>query len=148
MKKYLRLVILIILGTINHGCKTASKDAVDIKFNLAKGSKYEYSMSVNMNMNEKVTDKTVNAENTMNFTYIFEVVSDSAGWKMLLSTIAEFSMDVNSMGHKMHFGTEGSGDTAGPMAIMSKVFSAMKGAQFSFTVNDNGEIGKISGVRE
>jgi hypothetical protein len=105
-------------------------------------------MSVKMNMNEKVMDKTVNAENTMSFTYVFEVMSDSAGWKTLLSTITKFGMDVNSMGHTMHFDTGGTGDTIGPMGMMSKVFGAMTGAEFYFTVNDNGEIGKLSGIRE
>jgi hypothetical protein len=148
MRKCLPAIAMITMIVFNYGCKTASKEAVEIKFQLPVGSKYEYAMNMKMKMNEKVMDKDIDVDNDMGFVYTLEVGHDSAGWKTVSSTIDKFNMDINSMGKKIHFGTENNADTTGPMAIASKMFSAMKGAKFSFTLNDNGSIGEVSGVND
>ncbi len=148
MTKYYLPITALAVFVFMPACKTTSKDIVEIKFNLPKGSKYEYAMNMEMTMNQKMMDKDVDVKNSMGFTYLFEVAGDSAGWKTLSSTITKLSMDMNSMGQTMHFDTESPADTTGPMAIMSKVFGAMKGAQFFFTLNDKGEVGEVRGVKE
>jgi hypothetical protein len=48
----------------------------------------------------------------------------------------------------MHFDADNTSDTTGPMGMLTKVFGAMKGGQFSFTLNENGEVGSVTGIRE
>ena len=148
MKKYSSSLILLAILMQLPGCKTSSKDAVDLKFKLPKGSKYEYSMTTEMNMKQKMMEQEMNIKNSIGFTYLFEVIGDSANWKTLLTTISKISMDVETMGGTMHFDTDTPMDSTNPMAMMGKIFGAMKGGQFSFTVNDKGEVGEVRGIKE
>lgn len=147
MKKNILFISIVALVSIT-SCKSTSKDTVLLKFNLAKGSKYKFAMDVDMTMNQKNEGKDVNMRNSIATSYDFEVTSDSAGWKTVLSTIDKFGMDMDAMGGKMHFDTDMPVDTTTPAGIMAKVFTALKGAKFSFIVNENGEITRVIGVEE
>ncbi len=148
MKKNLLFIPLIAVLLNITSCKSTPKDAVLLKFNLAKGSKYKFAMDVDMTMNQKNEGKDVNMKNSIATIYDFEVTGDSAGWKTVLSTIGKVGMDMDAMGGKMHFDTDMPADTTTPAGIMAKVFTALKGAKFSFIINDDGEISKVIGVEE
>ena len=125
-------------------CKSGS-ETVDLKFQLGKGGKYEYATNMDMTMNQM----GMQAKTKMGVTYLFEVVGDSAGWKQLSSTIQRVTMDVDGMGMNMSFDSDKpSADTAGPMGVTAKMFTAMKGGKFSFTMNEKGEVGSVSGIQE
>jgi hypothetical protein len=148
MKKILSLPLMVAFIYLA-SCNNATTDTVELKFKLPKGNKYEYAMNMQMTMNQKMMGKDIDMKNTMGFTYLFEVLNDSADWKTISSTISRISMDMDAMGRTMHFDTDmQSGDSTGPEAIMGKIFGAMKGSQFTFTVNDKGDIGEIRGLKE
>jgi hypothetical protein len=129
-------------------CKSSSKGTVEIKFNLPKGVKYEYSLNTEMKMKQNLANQETNIKNSIGFTYLYEVINDSADWKTVSATITKMSMDMDAMGRTMHFDTDMPMDSTDPMAMMGKIFGAMKGSQFSFTLNEKGEIGKVSGIKE
>jgi hypothetical protein len=144
--KFLAFVVL--AGMVyTTACKNS--DSVDLKFNLPKGSKYEYATTMDMNMNQAIMGQQMQMKNKMGVTYLFEVLNDSSNWKTMKATINRISMDVNAMGQSMSFDTDKpSTDTAGEMAAVSKMFGAMKGGQFTFTMNDKGEVGSVTGMEE
>jgi len=150
MKKYRLINVLLVLLVYATSCNTNSSKSVDLKFKLPKGSKYEYSATTAMDMKQSENANDSSIRNETAFSYVFEVVNDSANWKTLTSTISRVAMDMNVMGHSIHVDTDMKLDTAtpGPFAMMGKMFGAMKNAKFSFTINEKGEIGQISGIRE
>jgi hypothetical protein len=124
-------------------------NAITLKFNVGKGAKFNYTANVGMHITENVMGQTMNMENKIGMGYIFEVEKDSAGWKTLTSTINKISMDVNAGGRSLKFDTDSSlSDTAGPEGMMSKIFGAMKGGQFSFTMDEKGHVGSVYGMKE
>ena len=138
---------ILLLGCGNN--PTSGGNAITLKFNLTKGSKYNYNIQMNMHVSESVMGNNVNVENKMGMGYTFEVINDSAGWKTLTSTISRISMDVNAGAQSIKFDTDSATtDTAGAAGMMSKIFGAMKGGQFSFTMNDKGRVGEVSGMKE
>lgn len=119
-------------------CSSGSKEKVDLKFNLSKGDKFEYSVALNQDA-AGVTNKT-------SMVYLYEVTGDSAGWKNVKATFNRISIDMNGMGRSVKFDTDDSASSANnPTA---QIFAGLKGAQFAFTVNDKGEIGKVTGIDE
>ena len=149
MKKYLFVLPVLAAFAYLAGCNSSADNTVALKFKLPKGTRYEYAMNMEMKMNRQMMGKDIEVKNTMGFTYLFEVTNDSANWKTLSSTITKVSMDMDVMGSIIHFDTDMPNDTGrGPLARMGKVFGAMKGSQFSFTVNDKGDISEIRGLQE
>ncbi len=126
----------------------ASKDPITLKFNMGKGQKFNYTMEVDMAMKQAMMGKEMDIKNKMTMGYDFAVTGDSSGWKTMAGTIARMGMDVNAMGMTMKFDSETPGDTSGPMGVVGKVFSAMKGGQFTFTMNEKGEVGEVRGMKE
>ncbi|MBS1935921.1 MAG: hypothetical protein JST96_18120, partial [Bacteroidetes bacterium] len=130
-------------------CGGGSGDAITLKFNLGKGSKMDYSGTVDMHISENVMGNNINVQNKMRMGYLFEVTNDSAGWKTLNSTISRISMDMNANGQSLKFDTDSAtSDTTGPTGMMLKIFGAMKGGQFAFTMDDKGHVGEVTGMRE
>jgi hypothetical protein len=146
MKKYLVIVPIAVMAA--SACKNRSGDTIELKFNLPKGSNYEYSSEVAMDVKQNLIQQEVNMKSSMGFSYLLQVINDSANWKTLSATISKISMAMDGMGNSVRFNTETNTDTAGPMGMMSKVFGVIKGSQFSFTLNERGEIGEIRGVKE
>ena len=130
-------------------CNSASNKTIELKFNLPKGTAYAYSMNMDMTMNQKMMGQEMKMKNSIGFNYLFEVLNDSAGWKTIDATISKITVDMDGGGMTLHYDTDQPAkDTAGPMGMMSKMFGAMKGAKFSFTMNDKGEIGEVRGLKE
>jgi len=148
MKKYLLGLPVLAAFVYLAGCNSSSGDTVELKFKLPKGAKYEYAMNMDMKMNRQMMGKNVDVKNTMGSTYLFEVTNDSADWKTIAATITKISMDMDAMGMTMHFDTDMPDTGVGPVAIMGKVFGAMKGTRFSFKLNDKGDVSEITGLQE
>jgi len=137
------------------GCKGGgtsgggSGDAVAFKFNVAKGTKFSYLLGMNMDMNQSVMGQQVKMKTDIGMGYTFEVTGDSAGWKTMTATISKISMNMAANGMSMKYDSDSpSSDTTGPMGKMGAIMGAMKGGQFGFTMNENGEIGQVTGINE
>jgi hypothetical protein len=156
MKKVILIISTTVLfisfvGCNSGGSKTssASGDAIVLKFNLSKGIKFDYAMVMAMNMDQNVMGNAMHITNKVKMGYIFEVTNDSAGWKTVNSTIDKIGMNVNAGAVAINFDTDSViTDTTGPAAMMGKVFGAMKGGQFSFTMNEKGQVGEVRGMKE
>jgi hypothetical protein len=106
-------------------------------------------MNMAMNMDQNVMGNPMHMTNKMKVGYIFEVTNDSAGWKTVNSTIDKIGMNVNAGAVSINFDTDSAmTDTTGPTAMMGKIFGAMKGGQFTFTINEKGQVGQVSGMKE
>jgi len=106
-------------------------------------------MNMAMNVDQNVMGNSMHMTNKMKVGYIFEVTNDSSGWKTLNSTINRIGMNVNAGSMSINFDTDSAmTDTTGPAGIMGKVFGAMKGGQFTFTMNEKGQVGQVSGMKE
>ncbi|HWB27829.1 MAG TPA: DUF6263 family protein [Chitinophagaceae bacterium] len=149
MKIKTLLVVAGIAYFILPGCK-GSGDAIDFKFNVPKGTKFSYTVGMNMGMDQAVMGQSMKVASKITIAYLFEVLDDSAGgWKKIRTTISRFGMQMNANGMEMNFDTDTpSEDTTGPMAQVGKIFGALKGGQFVFTMNGDGKIGEITGIRE
>ena len=142
----------VIIAGCGNGGETKTADGYLLKFNMNKGTKFEYSVTMDMGMKETVMGKDVDVKNKMLIGYTFAVTGDSAGWKKVDATISRIAMDMNAEGMNMHFDsnepdTSKVSDT-NPMAMVGKVMGALKGGQFGFTINENGEIGSVYGMKE
>lgn len=134
-------------GTSSSG-KTA--DGYILKFNLSKGTRFNYTINMDMNMNETVMGKPLAVKNNMIVGYDFDVTGDSSGWKTVGATISRIAMNMNANGMSVNYDSDVP-DTASannPMAILGKVLGAMKGGEFSFTINEKGEVGEVRGMNE
>ena len=85
MKKILLAIaipaLVILFSCNNNPLKTG--DTVTLKFNLPKGSSYDYNMDMDMTMKGSVNGQPMNMTNKMAMGYRFGVTGDSAGWKNL-----------------------------------------------------------------
>ncbi|QEC69036.1 hypothetical protein FRZ67_17605 [Panacibacter ginsenosidivorans] len=155
LKKFLTVAAIamsVIIAGCGSGSETKTADGYVLKFNMAKGTKFEYSITMDMSMKQNVMGKDMDVKNKMLMGYTFEVNGDSAGWKKVAATISRVAMDMNAAGMTVHFDTN-EPDTAtiseqNPMAMVGKVMGAMKGGQFGFTINENGEVGSVFGLQE
>jgi len=142
-------VIMTACGT---GNETKTADGYTLKFNVEKGTKFGYSSTMDMSMKQNVMGQDMEVKNKMLMGYTFEVTGDSAGWKTVAATISHIAMDMNAGGQVIHFDSN-EPDTAvaseqNPMAMVGKVLGAMKGGRFGFTINENGEVGSVYGMKE
>ena len=150
MKKPLLIVAAFIVSILFMGCPAGKNaDGYTLKFNMQKGSKFDYAMNMDMNMKQSMMGKEMTMKSKITMGYFFEVTSDSAGWKTVAATISKIAMDMNAGDMSMKFDTDNpSADTTGPMAMAGKIFSGMKDGKFTFTINENGQIGQIQGFNE
>jgi hypothetical protein len=149
MKKlFLLIIVFAAIGVDNCYSQPGSK-AINLKFNMPKGSGYDYNMTTNIGTKVNAGGQDVNVDNTMGFGYHFDVLDDSAGWKKMSATISKIVMNINTGGMNMNYDSDKPMDTADVMsATFAKTLGNMKGAQFGFTMNGKGEIGSVTGINE
>lgn len=146
MRKLLIPALMVMISVAS--CKSTS-EIVNLKLQMPVGNTYDYTFVMDMNMDQEVMGQQMKMNNKMIFGYIFEVMNDSAGWKTMKSTFGRIRMEMNMMGNNMTVDTdEASSDSASPLAPMHAAFSAMKGQQFLFTINEKGQVGKVTGMKE
>jgi hypothetical protein len=128
-------------------CKSSS-EIVSLKLQMPAGNTYDYTMVMDMNMNQEMMGQQMEMETKLTYGYVFEVLKDSADWKTIRSTIGRMRMDMKAMGMNMSLDTDNPSDSSGMLGSAYKLFAGMKGKQFSFTINDKGEVGQITGLKE
>jgi hypothetical protein len=136
-------LLLASLLIVMAGCKQ-KKDTLDLQLKLNKGDRYHYTIVMDQSMASAMAGENNTA---VSMGYQFEVTEDSAGWKKVNATYDDIKLDIKANGMTMNF-SSASNDTTGPMGIMNKAFKALSGGKFTFTVNQKGEIGRVSGVEQ
>ena len=143
MKKFIYTCILpacLIFSNCNN--KSQSGDAITLKFNLPVNSSYNYNIDMDMTMTGNVNGQSVNMKNKMAMGYGFAAIKDSSGWKKITATISRIAMHLNSNGVNINVDSDLMPDSSDVVSgTMGKVFGALKGGQFQFTMNEQGKIG-------
>lgn len=149
MKKFLSAIILpacLVLFSCNN---KKGGEAITLKFNLPAGSTYDYNVDMDMAMSGVVNGQSVNIKDQMGMGYRFAAVSDSAGWKTISATINRIAMHMNTNGVDIDFDSDKEADSTGVVSgTVGKVLGALKGGHFGFTMNEKGQIGKITGIND
>jgi len=141
-------VLPVFVMFITIGCLAQNK-TIELKFNLPVGAGYDYAAEMNIATKGNANGQEVNVNNTIAFGYHFGVTGDSAGWKKLSSTIARIALSINVAGMNINYDSDKPEDTSDFIgSMMGKILGAMKGGQFTFTMNEKGEIGSVTGINE
>ncbi len=149
MKKLFLLIIVFAAVSVGNCYSQSGNKAITLKFNLPKGSGYDYNMTMNIGTKVNAGGQDVNVDNTMGFGYHFNVLGDSAGWKKMSATISKIVMNINTGGMNINYDSDKPLDTADVMsATFAKTLGNMKGAEFVFTMNGSGEVGSVTGINE
>lgn len=125
------------------------KSPVELKFKLPEGAKYEYTVTMGMNMNQSVMGQDIKIKSDNNYTYNFEVLKDSSNWKVVKATITRIKMNMDAMGKTMNADTDApNADSSVSDPEIMKMFNVMKGSSFHFAINSKGDIENITGFKE
>jgi FtsP/CotA-like multicopper oxidase with cupredoxin domain len=139
--------LLLILFTT--GIPSCAKKKTDFRFNLQKGSVYEY--AITMDMEQAMGEQKVNTG--MNMNYNIEVTEDDGNIKTLKATYGRTVMKMTGQGTSMEIDS----DKVVPaeqeglnmvVDMMSRMFAALKGKSFIMKVNEKGEITEVQGINE
>ncbi len=115
---------------------------VELKFNLQKGKRYDYTM--NFDLEQKGKERTTTT--TMNWNYMMEVINDDGKLKTIKATYKRIAMSMNMGGQKMNFSSDNaSTDKANPLQMLNNMFGAIKGQSFTMEVDKKGEIISVHG---
>jgi len=118
-----------------------------LKFDLEKGKGYDYEMTINMD--QEIMGQPMKMD--MTTYYSMDVSGDDGGIKTIVSSFERFKMKTAVAGMNLDVDTDNEvkGDTADlkkdPMAVISKVFGAIKGQKFTIKVNPEGKITDVTG---
>jgi hypothetical protein len=105
-----------------------------------------------MDMDSEVQGQSM--KNQMEFAYTLEVLDDKDSIKTVKTTYDRISMKMKAGQMNIDFDTnDPQKDSAAdlqtnPMGVMSNMFYAMKGKSFEMSINNRGEVVKITGLNE
>jgi hypothetical protein len=151
MSKKTAFALFFLSLVCNWSCKNHKKitGPVTLKFNLEKGSRFGYNALMKMRLTENISGQQIDVANQMGFGYEFEVRDDSAGWKILSSTFRRIYLNLNAGGQSIHIDTDSTqSDTTTPSGMMTRIYSSLMGGQFSFTMDGQGNVGRVFGMQE
>lgn len=151
MRKLFFVLMAFSAASLLYCCKgTNSPDGLNLKFNLQKGEKFLYTAGMDMHSRQNVMGKDMDVNTRMDMAYTFDVTGDSAGWKQVNATISKIAINMDAGGMQIKFDSDdpAAADSTNPMAKVGKIFGAMKGGQFGFTMNEKGKVGNVTGIRE
>src|SRR6516225_4396023 len=97
-KIHTALTIFLLLTTAT---SFGQNKAIDLKFNLPRGSGFDYNTHMDITTKGNVGGQDINVNNTMVIGYRFNVTGDSAGWNKMTSTISKIAMTISSNGMNM-----------------------------------------------
>ena len=146
-KQFFHLVcFLILLG----GRSLAQGDGKTyyFKFNMAKGQKFSYKIGMDMNVDQSIMGQDVHVNTRIGMNYQLVVVGDSAGWKKVEAVFDRMLMHVNANGQGMDMDTDSSGNLEGPAGSLMKAVKSLTGQKFYYTMNEKGEVGQVTGIKE
>lgn len=156
MKKItaLLLAILSVAGVVTmQSCQSTKSSTASkmLKFNFEKGKGYDYEMIMNMDQEVMGTKQQID----MSTYYSMDVTEDDGSMKSIKTRFDRFKMNMDVMGMKLEVDTEkpiatGS-DTdveKNPLAMLNRLFGAIKGQQFLMKVDPEGKVVEITGFKE
>jgi len=127
----------------------AQNKPVDLKFKLATGESYDYATSMNIATKGEAGGQPIDVKNDLAVGYHFTVIGDSSGWKKLSALISKITMNINTGGMNINYDSDKPGDSTDMISsTLGKVLGTLKNSQFTFTINEKGDIGSVSGINE
>lgn len=148
MMKYSILLLFIVLLGFS-GCKdnassksASAGDAIELKLNLKSGDQFTYEMTTTQKMTQSQMGKKIDLNQEMIFTFDYAVKSQSANETNLEATYQRIRMKQHSDMGDMEVDSD-QPDKASPMY---KELLNLKGKTFGITLNDKGEVTKVSGM--
>jgi len=127
----------------------AQNKPINLKFNLATGESYDYATKMDIATKGDAGGQAIDVKNDISVGYHFTVTGDSSGWKKLSALISKIAMNINTGGMNISYDSDKAVDSSDMISsTIGKVLGAMKNGQFTFTMNEKGDIGSISGINE
>jgi Family of unknown function (DUF6263) len=128
--------------------KTATSSKM-MKFNFEKGRGYDYEMTMNLDQEVMGAKQQID----MSTYYSMLVTEDDGALKTIKTTFDRFKMNMGVMGLKIEVDTEkpfvASEETdKDPLAMVNRLFGAIKGQQFLMKVDAEGKVQEVKGVQE
>lgn len=147
MKYYYLLLTILIFGfgacKDNSSSKSSSAgDAIELKLNVKSGDQFTYEMTTTQKMTQSLMGKKIDLNQEMIFTFDYTVKSQSANETNLEATYKRIRMKQHSDMGDMEVDSD-QPDKASPMY---KELLNLKGKTFGITLNDKGEVTKVSGM--
>lgn len=147
MKYYSLLLFIVLLGFSACKDNTSSKsssagDAIELKLNVKSGDQFTYEMTTTQKMTQSLMGKKIDLNQEMIFTFDYAVKSQSANETNLEATYKRIRMKQHSDMGDMEVDSD-LPDKASPMY---KELLNLKGKTFGITLNDKGEVTKVSGM--
>ncbi|MBI3137966.1 MAG: hypothetical protein HYZ15_05225 [Sphingobacteriales bacterium] len=144
------LVSFLLVGWLSDSCQS-SRSATSsrmLRFNYENGKGYDYEME--MLFEQKILETPVKIG--MNTYYSIDVQADDGNVKTLAARYERFKMDMDMVGMKLNVDTEDPVDTAGfagdKLAMLGRVFRAVKGKSFEMKVDGEGKVLEVKGFKE
>ena len=119
-----------------------------LKFNMTKGQRYTFRAGMDMNMDQTIMGQEVHMNTRIGMYWQLAAIGDSAGWKKMEAMYDRMLMHINANGQGIDVDTDSVGTAEGQMASIQKALKAFTGQKFYYTVNDKGEVGSITGLKE
>lgn len=146
------ILLLPAAAILLESCQSAKNSTASkmLKFNLEKGRGYDYEMI--MNFDQELMGQAFKMD--MTTYYSMDVDGDEGGIKTIRSVIERFKMNTSLMGMNVDVDTDHpvKDDSASlrkdPMAVISRVFGAIKGQVFTMKVNQQGKILEVTGFEK
>ncbi|MBC6113074.1 DUF6263 family protein [Pedobacter fastidiosus] len=113
-----------------------------LKQNYPIGKKYDYNLTSNQIIKQKIGDQNVNLSQEIGTDYTFDIAGDKAGDKTIKVIYNRISMKSSGMGNTMTMDSDIQ-DPAKP-----NPFSGLKGASFEMTFGANGSIKSVNGLEK
>ncbi len=146
-KQFFHLVcFLILLG--GQTLAQESGKTYYLKFNMARGQKFSSKVGADMNIDQSVMGQDMHINTRVGMNYQFAVLGDSAGWKKVEAVFDRMLMHVNSNGQGIDIDTDSSDNVEGPVGSIMKAIRSFVGQKFYYTINEKGEVGQVSGIKE
>ena len=140
MKKIIFLLFVIIAIAGIQSCQSTKSIAGTrmLKFNFEKGKGYDYEMIINMDQEAK----GMTTQMDMSTYYSMDVKDDNGDMKTITSIFDRFKMKMGIAGMNIEVDTDkpiiGDVDSTNPLGMISHLFGAIKGQQFTMKVNAEG----------
>ncbi len=143
MKKSLLLVAAgIITAASFQSCKPGGSDAVNLKMNLASGSKYGYVMDMKMAMEQSAMGQSMKTDNDMTMEFTYDVAAAEGTDKKFTINYDRIAMSMKNPMMSMQYDSK----EGGKKDSMLNGMGMMLNKPFTMTVSEKGEIKKIEGL--
>ena len=150
----LRLAACILLGAslVLVACQSTKSSTASkmLRFNFENGKGYDYEM--NMSMDQSIQGAGP-VKMDMLFYYSLDVTGEEGELKNVRARYDRFKMKMAVMGMNLDVDTDNPPKTeeesaGNPLAMMDKMFGAIKGKEFNMKINREGKVLEVTGFKE